>query len=94
MPMTPKYVPRLRMLNRSLMQIFVRIISPPPPMPWIARAAINIPILTETPASSDPRKKIAHATSRIGLRPQMSLNLPHEGVEAAFASRYAEPIQV
>ncbi len=30
----------------------------------------------------------------MGFLPQMSLNLPQSGTEAAFARRYAEPIHV
>lgn len=76
------------------MQILTRIIRPPPPIPCMALAAINIPILTLTAANRLPIKKTADVTSRIGLRPQMSENLPHDGTEAALASRYADPIQV
>ena len=31
--------------------------------------------------------KITLASSNMGLRPKMSLTLPHDGIEAAFASR-------
>ncbi len=45
-------------------------------------------------AIRDPTKNITLANSIIGLRPQISLNFPHVGVDAAAASRYADPIQV
>jgi hypothetical protein len=53
-----------------------------------------MPMFIERPAIRDPMKKTMFAMRRIGLRPQMSEILPHIGVEAALASRYAEPIQV
>jgi hypothetical protein len=93
-PIIPKYGPRFRILNKSLIQILTKIIRPPPPMPCIALAKINIPILTLTAASKLPRKNIAAAINNTGLRPQISENFPHEGVLAALASRYADPIQV
>jgi hypothetical protein len=93
-PTIPKYFPRFRMLKRSEMQILTKIISPPPPMPCMALAAINIPILTLTAANRLPMKNTAQATSSTGFLPQISENLPHEGVEAALARRYAEPIHV
>lgn len=76
------------------MQMFTRIINPPPPIPWIALAVINIPMLTLTAASRLPTKNTPDAASKTGLRPQISENLPHDGTEAAFASKYADPIQV
>jgi hypothetical protein len=41
-----------------------------------------------------PTKKITFATSTQGFLPKMSLTLPHNGVDAAAARRYAEPIHV
>ena len=82
------------MLNKSLIQIFARIMIPPPPIPCMARATISIPIETLTAASKLPTKKMLAAHSKIGFRPQMSENLPHDGVLAAHASKYAEPIHV
>ena len=75
------------------MQILARIMSPPPPTPCITLPARSILILMLRAAMSDPMKKIVLATRRIGLRPQISLNLPHVGTEADAAKRYAEPIQ-
>lgn len=74
-------------LNRSLIQILAKMIKPPPPIPWITLAAINILILILKAAIRDPTKNIILANSMIGLRPQMSLNFPHVGVDAAAANR-------
>lgn len=82
------------MLKRSVMQMFTRMMSPPPPTPWMARAAINMPMLTLVAASRLPTKNTLEATSRMGLRPQMSEILPQDGTLAALASRYADPIHV
>lgn len=82
------------MLNRSLMQMFDKMISPPPPMPWMTLPPISIFTLMLKADIRDPPRKIMLARSRTGLRPQMSLNLPHVGVDAAAAKRYAELIHV
>ena len=82
------------MLNRSLMQIFAKMSSPPPPMPCIALAAMSIFMPVASAAMRDPTKKTVLASNRTGLRPQMSLNFPHTGVDAAAASKYADPIHV
>ncbi len=76
-----------RMLKRSLIQMLTNMISPPPPTPWTARPAINITMLTDTAEMSDPMKNMAAAASNTGFRPQISLNFPHVGTVAAFASR-------
>jgi hypothetical protein len=39
-------------------------------------------------------KNIAAAISKTGLRPQISENFPQDGVLAALASKYADPIHV
>jgi len=51
-------------------------------------------MLTLTAASKLPIKNTAAALSNTGLRPQMSENFPHDGVLAALASKYADPIHV
>ena len=76
------------------MEILTKRISPPLPTPCIALAVINIPIVIAEPANALPTKKIAAATSKIGLRPQISEIFPHEGTDAALPSRSAEPIHV
>lgn len=81
-------------LNRSLMHILARISSPPPPIPWSTLPAISCLMLILKAAMRDPTKKAAFAVKMMGLRPQMSLSLPHVGTLPAAASRYAEPIQV
>jgi hypothetical protein len=93
-PIIPKYGPRFRILNKSLIHILTKIIKPPPPIPCTALAAINIAILTLTAASKLPMKNIAAAISKTGLRPQISENFPQDGVLAALASKYADPIHV
>ena len=70
------------------------MINPPPPTPCIALAAINIPILTAAPHSALPTKNIIAAPSRIGFRPQISLNFPQLGVATATANKYDDPIHV
>lgn len=82
------------MLNRSLMQMFASMISPPPPIPWIALPVRSMSILTLTAAIKDPTKKIKFAKRRIGLRPHISLSLPHTGVAAAAANMKEDPIHV
>lgn len=51
-------------------------------------------MFTLSAAIRDPTKKIELASNRVGFRPHMSLNFPHNGVDAAAARRYADPIQV
>jgi hypothetical protein len=76
------------------MDTLTSVISPPPPMPWTARAAMSMPMLLDSAATSEPTKNMTLADIRIGFLPKMSENLAHIGVELAAPSRYAEPIQV
>lgn len=76
------------------MQIFDKMINPPPPIPCTTLPPMSILILMLSAAIKDPPKKIMLASSRTGLRPHISLNLPHVGVDAAAESRYAELIHV
>jgi hypothetical protein len=92
MPMMPKYFGRSRMENRSPMQTYTRMMSPPPPIPWTTRAPMSIPIDEEIPASNDPTRKTTFAMRMIYFRPKISEILPHTGADAAAASKYAEPI--
>lgn len=64
--------------------MFTNVNKPPPPRPCTALPAINMSIFIAAAASALPKKKIADTTSRIGLRPQMSLTFPHMGVDAAL----------
>ncbi len=74
-------------LNKSLMQIFTKIINPPPPIPCITRPANNILMLLAIAQIKLPTRNTMLATSRTGLRPKMSLIFPHVGVDAAAASK-------
>ena len=60
---------------------------PPPPIPWMARLAINIDMFTLTALSNDPIQNTPAATSRTGFRPHMSEIFPHDGAAAELASR-------
>lgn len=82
------------MLNTSPMQMLVKIMIPPPPVPWIARAAINMVMLLERAHRRDPTEKKTIASRKMGLLPQMSDIFPQSRVEAAVDRRYAEPIHV
>lgn len=75
------------MENKSLMHTFTSVTMPPPPMPCTARATISIAMFTLTAANSEPTQNTPTASRRICLRPQMSDILPHDGAEAALASR-------
>lgn len=90
----PIYNPLFLIENKSLMQILQRVMMPPPPVPCTARAKINIPMLTLTPAINDPMKNTPTADNSTTFRPQISDILPQEGAAAALARRYAEPIHV
>jgi len=53
----------------------------------MARAAINIEMLTLAAAKTLPQKKTPAASNIIGFRPQMSENLPQDGIDAALVRR-------
>lgn len=67
---------------------------PPAPSPCMARPAMNASISVTSAHMRLPMKKMALAPSRMGLRPQMSESLPHDGVLAVWARVKAVPIQV
>lgn len=67
---------------------------PPPPTPWSALTAINMPMFWLTAHNSDPTQKMPTAISMMGFRPQISEIFPHMGAMAALASMYADPIHV
>jgi hypothetical protein len=73
------------MANRSEMVMLTSTIKPPPPIPWMTRAAISMFMFTDTPASKEPTKKMAFVTSSMGFLPKMSDTLPQMGVAAEFA---------
>lgn len=62
-------------------------ISPPPPIPWMARKAISWPMFCDRPARTDPTRKMPMAAWKIRLRPYRSLILPNSGVAAVDVSR-------
>lgn len=72
------------MLNRSVMQMLDRMISPPPPMPWITRPAKSMLTLILRAHIRDPTKNTMFARSIIGFRPKISLNFPQIGVDAVI----------
>jgi hypothetical protein len=82
------------MLNKSLTQMFTKIISPPAAAPWTALPAINIPILLLTAHTKLPIANTATAASNTGFRPQISDNFAQIGPAAALDSRYADPTHV
>jgi len=55
---------------------------------------MSIAIFTDSAQTIELAKNIATAVRRMGFRPQMSDSLAHIGPAAAFANRYAAPIQV
>lgn len=65
--------------------------NPPAPAPCTALPAISITSEVAAPQRALPRKKTAAADWSTTLRPQISLNFPQFGVEAAAASMNAEP---
>jgi hypothetical protein len=66
---------------------------PPAAEPCTVRPAISCARVTDQPQMADPTANITTDPRRAGLRPQISAILPHTGVTAALASKYAEPIQ-
>jgi hypothetical protein len=74
-------------LNRSLIQMFVRIIIPPAAEPWIDRLVISLPMLVEVAHIAEPAVKVTTAPSKMILRPQRSESFAHTGVVAALDRR-------
>jgi hypothetical protein len=58
------------------MMASTRISSPPPPRPWIARAAIRAGMLAASPPITDPTRKIAIAATKTVRRPSRSPSTP------------------
>lgn len=81
-------------LNKSLIHTCTSRISPPPAAPWNDRPTISSCMFFETAQIVELAKKRASAASMMILRPHMSDNEAQMGPEAAFARRYAPPIQV
>ena len=53
-----------------------------------------MPMLIARAATKDPTKNVKLAINSTGFRPNISLILPHIGVAAELARRYALPIHV
>ena len=78
----------------SPIMIFTRVKSPPAPHPCTPLPTNSIAIDVAAPQSAHPSRKISEAVKRTTLRPQISLNFPQFGVDAAEANMKTEPIQV
>ncbi len=68
--------------------------STPPPMPWIARAAIRTPMVGATAARNEPTASAPSATTSIRSLPTLSPTRPTIGVNTDADSRYAVSTQV
>ena len=68
-PKYPWYRPRSRGGMMSPMMLRAMAISPPPPMPWMARKAINWGRFWLSPHSADPTRKMRMAAWKTGRRP-------------------------
>ncbi len=73
--------------------VWAPTMSPPPPMPWMARKMISSVIVWDSPASTDPIRKITMAAWKNIFLPYRSPSFPHSGVETVEASRYAVTTQ-
>lgn len=80
------------MLNMSETLMFARTMIPPPPIPWIARPAMIMGMFFAKAQTKLPIRNKKLASKMTGFRPQISLILPHSGIQAALASRYDEAI--
>jgi len=81
-----------RIANMSATQTYTKTFTPPPPSPWTVRPATNMVALTLTAQTRLPIRNIPLEIRIIGFRPNTSLNFPQNGILAAFARRYAEPV--
>ena len=75
-PMMPMYLPRSRAGITSAMVACERIISPPPPMPWMTRAMISHVMSGASAPTTDPPTKMLMAMSSNDFRPKRSPSLP------------------
>ena len=92
-PNRPWYLPRSRGGTMSPTIAIDSTISPPPPRPWRARKPISCGMFCAMPHSAEPIRKITMAVWKSFLRPYWSPSLPHRGVAAVEASRYAVTTQ-
>ena len=81
------------MLNMSDMVMLTSWVRPPPAAPWKARPMMRASMDDAVAQMMELPQNHATKSSRIGLRPQISEILDQIGAPAAFASRYAPPIQ-
>ena len=79
-PMIPMYLPRSRAGITSATTDWERIMRPPPPTPWSARATISQVISGASAPIIDPVMKERMAKIRKGLRPNWSESLPYTGM--------------
>ena len=68
-PKNPWYWPRSRGGMMSPTTAIAVTMSPPPPMPWIARNAISWAIPWLSPQSTEPTRKMTIALCSTSLRP-------------------------
>lgn len=69
------------------MIVMASAMTPPPPMPWMARAPISHGIDGASPDRVEPTRKITIAVWNTRVRPYMSEIRPNSGVAAVAASR-------
>ena len=86
-PKKPWYRPRSRGGTTSPTMVWAPTMSPPPPMPCSARKMISSVIVWDSPASTDPIRKMTIAAWKNIFRPYRSPSLPQSGVETVEASR-------
>ncbi len=86
-PSAPWYLPRSRSGMTSAIRAMAVTISPPPPMPCTARAAISIGMEVAAPAKTEPPTKTTALSWKITFRPKRSPNLPTRTVETVSARR-------
>ena len=79
-PMTPMYLPRSRAGTTSAIAAWERMISPPPPRPWIARAAMRTSMVPASAPTTEPAMNTRIAPRSRGLRPIRSPSLPYTGI--------------
>ena len=75
-PMAPMYLPRLRAGTTSAMMACAKIISPPPPRPWMPRPAISMPMFDANAHTTEPTVNSTSAKMNSPLRPMRSPTLP------------------
>ena len=71
-PMTPMYLPRSRAGTTSAMEVWARIIRPPPPRPWTTRAVMSQPMVPADAPITEPARNRRMAAISTGLRPKRS----------------------